>query len=100
MGLHVRMRDSLGNILKFELFHVPIVGSVTGSEHPISAREHADPGDHIPNAIPSRLKVSGSNLLPCPAKVGSPVGSSEFAKIGSGIPSSPPGLSGAAAVQS
>jgi len=43
--MHVRMRDSLNNILKVEIFHVPVAGSLTGASHLIGVREHADCGE-------------------------------------------------------
>jgi len=53
--MHVRMRDSLNNILKVELFHVPVAGSLTGASHLIGVREHADYGEYPCQQLPSQL---------------------------------------------
>ncbi|CAK0871580.1 unnamed protein product [Prorocentrum cordatum] len=50
--LHVRMRDSLNNILRVELFHVPVDSSLTGASHLIGVREHADYGDYSFQQLP------------------------------------------------
>merc|ERR1712032_839686 len=84
MGLHVQMRDSLSNILKVEIFHVPIVGSFTGAEHLIGVREHADPGDHISSNEPNRSVQNSCSIMPPPAKAGSADDSSDSVTIRSG----------------